>query len=235
MPTLGGRVLRLGDLPAGEVRVPDVAHLALADEVVENVQCLLDRASGGQGCAAGTGRSSPSADGRATFDGATDVAARRLAARGRVADRRRPEWPNFVASATWSRRPRSAFPMRVSESPTSLPYMSAVSRKVTPASIAASSTVRVPSRVSVLVPSRPKLLHPSPTAETRRPEAPTLRSGRADVMRPRYPATFATAWVPPVQPVRGRLGGGGGRGGGGSRGLRGGCGGRRRAARRGGA
>src|SRR4051795_510740 len=49
--------------------------------------------------------------------------------------------------------------------------MSAVSRKSTPASRAASTTARVPSRST----RRPKLLQPSPTTETSIPLAPSVR------------------------------------------------------------
>src|SRR3954453_3891509 len=51
--------------------------------------------------------------------------------------------------------------------------MSAVSKKVMPASSAASSTAPVPSRSS----RRPKLLQPSPTAETSSSESPSRRVG----------------------------------------------------------
>ena len=101
----------------------------------------------------------------------------------------RPECPNLVARVTWSRRPRSASPMSVSDSPGSLPYMSAVSRNVTPASIAASSTSRVPSSVSVLACPRGRSC--CSRGRRRRRGGRTRRRGAAEqveVMRPRYPA-----------------------------------------------
>src|SRR2546430_15392105 len=49
--------------------------------------------------------------------------------------------------------------------------MSAVSKSVIPASSAASTTARVPSRST----RRPKLLHPSPTTETSGPPSPSFR------------------------------------------------------------
>src|SRR5579875_112133 len=49
--------------------------------------------------------------------------------------------------------------------------MSAVSRNVTPSSIAASITARVPARST----RRPKLLQPSPTTEASSPESPSGR------------------------------------------------------------
>src|SRR5438105_9285965 len=62
--------------------------------------------------------------------------------------------------------------------------MSAVSKSVTPASSAASTTARVPSRSTRM----PKLLQPSPTTETSGPSVPnrrvrTARDGRASGMR----------------------------------------------------
>jgi hypothetical protein len=54
--------------------------------------------------------------------------------------------------------------------------VSAVSKNVTPDSRAASTTARVPSSVSVAVCARPKLLQPSPTADTARPDRPSRRS-----------------------------------------------------------
>src|SRR5438876_10773507 len=55
--------------------------------------------------------------------------------------------------------------------------MSAVSRKLTPASSAASITARVPSRRT----RRPKLLVPSPTTDTCRSEDPSVRLGITSV------------------------------------------------------
>ena len=49
--------------------------------------------------------------------------------------------------------------------------MSAVSKKVIPESIAASTTARVPAASS----RRPKLLQPRPTIETSSPESPSGR------------------------------------------------------------
>src|SRR5215469_6676881 len=54
--------------------------------------------------------------------------------------------------------------------------MSAVSNKVMPRSSALCTTARVPSTSS----RAPKLLQPSPTTETRRPERPRLRCSIAD-------------------------------------------------------
>src|ERR1051325_8086779 len=78
--------------------------------------------------------------------------------------------PNLVASTTWSRRPPSTSPSRISLPP-ALPYTSAVSKNVTPASSAASTTARVPSRST----RRPKLLQPRPTTDTLSP--PSSRCG----------------------------------------------------------
>src|SRR5579875_3072181 len=58
--------------------------------------------------------------------------------------------------------------------------MSAVSRKVTPCSIAASTTARVPSRST----RRPKLLQPRPTAETSSPESRRARLGTCAMRLP---------------------------------------------------
>src|SRR5579872_6621067 len=68
--------------------------------------------------------------------------------------------PNLVATTTCSRRPRNAFPRY-----SSLflpPHISAVSRKLTPASSAACTTLAVASASR----RQPKLLHPRPTTET---------------------------------------------------------------------
>src|ERR1700693_2448125 len=51
--------------------------------------------------------------------------------------------------------------------------MSAVSKNVTPCSIAASTTARVPSRST----RRPKLLQPRPTTDPSSPESPRARVG----------------------------------------------------------
>ena len=58
-----------------------------------------------------------------------------------------------------------------SSDPPRPPYISAVSNKVIPFSIARSTTARVPSRSKRI----PKLLHPSPTVETRSPDVPKFR------------------------------------------------------------
>src|SRR3954462_8576144 len=79
----------------------------------------------------------------------------------------RKEFPNFVARTTWSRRPWRTSPRNVSDSP----YTSAVSKRVTPTSTAASTTARVASTSS----RRPKLFQPSPTTETTRPDDPSRR------------------------------------------------------------
>src|SRR6202162_934644 len=63
--------------------------------------------------------------------------------------------------------------------------MSAVSKSVTPASSAASTTARVPSRSTLM----PKLLQPRPTTETSGPSAPNRRvrtTGHARASRVRY-------------------------------------------------
>src|SRR5919198_6310757 len=77
--------------------------------------------------------------------------------------------PNFVAITTRSRRPCSTSPRKLSLSPS--PYVSAVSTSVTPASSAASTTARVPSRST----RKPKLLQPRPTTDTSGPSGPNCR------------------------------------------------------------
>src|SRR6185437_15488033 len=77
---------------------------------------------------------------------------------------------NLVARITSLRRLPRIFPSSVSEPPLS-PYESAVSKKSIPASSAAWITARVPASSS----RPPKLLQPSPTSETCRPEGPSAR------------------------------------------------------------
>src|SRR6266566_6952795 len=79
-----------------------------------------------------------------------------------------PWCPNLVARTTWSRRPASTSPSSSSLLPPP-PYMSAVSSRVIPASMAASTTERVASASSL----RPKLLQPSPATDTSSPESPS--------------------------------------------------------------
>src|SRR5699024_4412896 len=76
---------------------------------------------------------------------------------------------NFVLSTTSSRRFPSAAPMYSSEVPP--PYISAVSRCVTPASSAACRTAELDSKSSRM----PKLLHPRPTTDTSGPSLPSRR------------------------------------------------------------
>src|SRR4051812_43774935 len=70
--------------------------------------------------------------------------------------------------------------------------MSAVSRKSMPASSAASTTARVPSRST----RRPKLLQPSPTTETL--SSPSFRCGRSAMAGDARPSSAGTACGPPA-------------------------------------
>src|SRR6516162_871915 len=99
-----------------------------------------------------------------------------------------PRRPNLVASTTWSRRPASTSPSSSSDAP--MPYTSAVSSRVIPASMAASTTARVLARSS----RRPKLLQPSPVTDTVSPDAPSSRyltSPRSPFLSPASPAAAA--------------------------------------------
>ena len=79
--------------------------------------------------------------------------------------------PNLVAMMTSPRRSPRALPRISSEGPCSPAYISAVSKKFTPSSIALSTTALAPSWPMRM----PKLLQPSPTTETCRSELPMLR------------------------------------------------------------
>ena len=72
---VAGRPGGVGDLPAGEVRRADVAHLARPDQVVQRRQRLLDRGLRRRAGAAGTGRCSRCPAGAATPRPPADVAA----------------------------------------------------------------------------------------------------------------------------------------------------------------
>src|SRR6266545_3606401 len=79
--------------------------------------------------------------------------------------------PNFVATIASSRRVPKAAPSSSSDRPCGSPYESAVSNRLIPTSSAvwtASSTLLSSIR-------RPKLLQPTPTTETARPEPPSRR------------------------------------------------------------
>src|SRR2546423_152633 len=87
--------------------------------------------------------------------------------------------PNFVAMRASSRRPASARPRN--SSLLVPPYISAVSRKLIPASSASRTTLDVASASSL----PPKLLQPRPTTDTS--SDPTFRLSIHDMFPPLYP------------------------------------------------
>ena len=163
---LASDAVGLRELLRREVRAPDGAHLPRRHERIEGAERLGDRCPGI----------------RPVHVVEVDVVRTKALERAvdRIADvlRRvgaalRPQ-PNLVARTTRSRRPSRISPRKRSLPPP-LPYTSAVSKNVTPASSAASTTARVAAR-SI---RPPKLLHPSPTRETRKPLAPRSTSSTA--------------------------------------------------------
>ena len=165
-----GDVVGVGKLPRGEVRGPEVADLAGVHQVGERPERLLDRACPGPAGAAGRGRCSRcrAGAGCAPRRGRCSAVSHRA---GSVPSTRRA--PELGGDDRSSRRPRQ----RLAEEllgPSRLRRRrsSAVSKKVMPASKAASTTAFVPASSMRM----PKLLQPMPTADTHNPESPIRRS-----------------------------------------------------------
>src|SRR5664279_3422722 len=85
--------------------------------------------------------------------------------------------------------------------------MSAVSKKVTPASIAAPTNAFEPFCSWLAVPGRPRLLQPSPTTGTKRVEGPSRRVSMPSAYAPLLLRPYAVSPVRHVRFPRRRVGG----------------------------
>lgn len=143
---------------------PDVADLAGGHQVTQRVEGFLQRRHP-VGGAAGTGRCGRCRACAGCPDGPGDAS--RAAGASRSPRRTgRVSIPNLVAITTWSRRSPSALPSICSL--TRELQLSAVSKKLIPASTAASITLVVAFWSMRL----PKALQPTPTDETMSPLVP---------------------------------------------------------------
>src|SRR5699024_10429767 len=100
-----------------------------------------------------------------------------------------------------SRTGFSASPRYCSDKPGELPYVSAVSEKVIPASTAACTT-RIASPASAFAElGRRRVLQPKPTAETTNPESPTRRNFMVSALRCSNDLLESPFFVQPEKPT----------------------------------